>query len=488
MKKCIFITVFLNPDFFTMFEMFYDSIVKYGELDNVDIVVYTETAFEDLFPPNVKIFINDGIDSVDKACKSRLDVFKLGLGDTYDQILYLDTDIIVKGPLQKVFDVCQEDIVYAMEEGSLTDDDLYHGQAYFKKEEIDALDDKSTFNCGVMLYNTSPRIQKLFVDIHEDMENLPTTFVDQAFIVHRAIKSQCYNNKAFKNLVVCNDLNPKSKYVIHHFCGEPGYAVLKLETMKIYSRQLSFSDIPEIKKIIHKSKNDLGEQLSDLVGLATFARLSGCELHFILPSVTALDFSEIPNLFVYRSDKDVPKGTYKMMFKSNPSTTTSPYCVHATLLPHMPIDKIINAYYETACMMKLEHFNKVGLDEVVAIHVQIPATIKVDNFSKYFVYGENKSTVEQMKSDILQMKPDATFIDTSEEEVTNLFIMSHCKEIHQLTKYSAFSTIASFIGKNKLINEYLDTDTLLHAWSPTCASRDMSFFKHYYPAFDKVNI
>jgi len=55
----------------------------------------------------IKFEINDTYDNIDKACKSRFDIFELDNIQQYEKILYLDTDIIVKNDIHKVFQVCK---------------------------------------------------------------------------------------------------------------------------------------------------------------------------------------------------------------------------------------------------------------------------------------------------------------------------------------------------------------------------------------------
>ena len=59
----------------------------------------------------IKFEINDAYNNIDKACKARLDLFNLPSVKNYNKILYLDTDILVKDDINKVFNVCEEDIL-----------------------------------------------------------------------------------------------------------------------------------------------------------------------------------------------------------------------------------------------------------------------------------------------------------------------------------------------------------------------------------------
>ena len=67
-----------------------------------------------LFNEKIKFEINDTYNNIDKACKARLDLFNLHSITNYNKILYLDTDILVKDNINKVFDVCLSRVLIIM--------------------------------------------------------------------------------------------------------------------------------------------------------------------------------------------------------------------------------------------------------------------------------------------------------------------------------------------------------------------------------------
>jgi lipopolysaccharide biosynthesis glycosyltransferase len=109
-----------------MFLILLESIFIYGILDSeTDILVYTSTKFMNiirsshLFDNKIKFEINDNMDEVYKA---RLDLFNFGCIKNYNKILYLDVNAIVKDDINKVFDVCKDDILYVLEESVINID------------------------------------------------------------------------------------------------------------------------------------------------------------------------------------------------------------------------------------------------------------------------------------------------------------------------------------------------------------------------------
>jgi len=225
-----------------MFFLLLESILIYGNLDdNTNILVYTSTQFMNvikrshLFCDKIKFEINDTYHNIDKACKARLDLFNLPSLVNYNKILYLDTDILVKDNINKVFNVCEEDILYVLEEGEINNKGDYWGKSLFGNE-ITNYKDKSAFTSGILLFNNCEKIKDLFNKIKEDIIKRPYHFscFDQPYIIYNAFKYNLYNNKILKSLVVNRNNNIHSDKVIHHFPGGPGVYQHKIDTMTIF--------------------------------------------------------------------------------------------------------------------------------------------------------------------------------------------------------------------------------------------------------------
>jgi len=244
--NCIFCCVFNQEKYADMFFLLLESIFIYGNLDeNTNILVYTSTEFMNMIKKShlfnnekIKFEINDTYNDIDKACKARLDLFNLPSIKNYNKILYLDTDILVKDDINKVFNVCNDDILYVLEEGTLVNDtrDYYGGKTLFNNDEINSYDDITAFTSGILLFNNCENMKDLFNKINEDIINRPYDFCcyDQPFIVYNAFKFNLYNNKILKSFVVNNDYNINSDKTIHHFPGGPGVYQKKLEVMTIF--------------------------------------------------------------------------------------------------------------------------------------------------------------------------------------------------------------------------------------------------------------
>ncbi len=147
--NCIFVCVFGQREYVDMLFVLLRSIEMYGKLDsNTEILVYTSSPFaeaikkSDVMSEKVRFATNDTLNDIDESCKARLDLFDLSEVQRYDKILYLDTDIVVTGSVNRVFDAVVDDVLYVLEEGSIDAPEDYWGASLFGAE-VDNYPDKS---------------------------------------------------------------------------------------------------------------------------------------------------------------------------------------------------------------------------------------------------------------------------------------------------------------------------------------------------------
>ena len=269
--NCIFCCIFNKTQYVDMFFLLLESIFIYGDLDsNTNILVYTSTPFMNriiqshLFNnEKIKFEINDTYNNIDKACKARLDLFNLHSITNYNKILYLDTDILIKYNINKIFDVCKEDILYVLEEGEIDSNTEFWGKILFGNE-INNYNDKSAFTSGIILFNNCEKIKDLFNKIKENIVSRPYNFsvYDQPYIVYNAFKYNLYNNKILKQLVVNNDNNIHSDKIIHHFPGGPGVYQYKIRNMNIFLNK--YKDFT-INNNINKAKEYINTNLLPII-------------------------------------------------------------------------------------------------------------------------------------------------------------------------------------------------------------------------------
>jgi len=261
--NCIFVCIFNQIEYVNMFYIMLESIFIYGNLNNnMHILVYTSTEFMNkikkshLFNETQIIFeINDTYDTIEKACKARIDLFDLSVINNYNKILYLDTDIIIKDDINAVFDICNKNVLYVLEESKIDCMSGHFGKVLFGPE-INNYDDKTAFTSGILLFNNCNEIKHLFHEIKRDMINRPYNFAchDQPYIIYNAFKYNLYNNTIFTNFAVNNDDNIHSNKVIHHFPGGPGMHQHKIVNMTSFLNRIKeftiTNNIDKTKKYI----------------------------------------------------------------------------------------------------------------------------------------------------------------------------------------------------------------------------------------------
>lgn len=226
----IVISVFLKKEYVELAELLLNSIYKYGDLDkSTDILMYTSTEFMGLIREKIGRSIifktNDSIQTVVGAASARLDMFDFPEFANYEKILYLDTDVLIIRPLAPIFDLATEDRLYALEEGSL---DLevpydYWGKDLFAPGEVEALEDRTGFSTGVLLFKNTETIRALFQRIKAHIAITPGLgFFEQGHVVYNTIKSDLKENQAMKPYVAINETSVRTTKTILHFAGSPG--------------------------------------------------------------------------------------------------------------------------------------------------------------------------------------------------------------------------------------------------------------------------
>lgn len=271
-KKMIFICIFNYPTYIKLFYILLESLYIYGNLDSsTDIVIYTSSIFKNiimkshLYSNIIKFEINDNYNSIENGCFARLDLFNLDVTKDYKKILYLDTDIVIKGDINKIYDIINDDILYVLEEGNLNLPEIYWGRQLFSTEELNSYQDKSTFTSGILLFNNCPKIKKLFENINEDIEkrNDVVKFYDQPFIVYNAFKYNIFDNKILKLLAENNELSIHTNNIIHHFPGTPGLGASRkiIQMTKFLGELKKFS----ATKIINETKLFIMKNLMPII-------------------------------------------------------------------------------------------------------------------------------------------------------------------------------------------------------------------------------
>jgi hypothetical protein len=198
-----------------------------------------EPAIQDLaksyeFPILTKTF---DYTTIFQAACARLSIFDYEEIGSYEKILYLDTDILIKGSLTTLFELPLEDKLYALESG-FTDSINFGVQFFHPPIKIPGI------NSGTLLFPNSPTIQSLFQRIRSHVEtytksgSTPPYALDQPFINYHAIKDGLYENQSLKPYVSLfegeGDPENENTAIVCHFSFPIGKFVHKYNRMKTY--------------------------------------------------------------------------------------------------------------------------------------------------------------------------------------------------------------------------------------------------------------
>lgn len=198
-NNLIFITLFFNEGYIKLLDKLLYTLHRYGNLDkSTNILIYTSSILKRKIEElvqwikyfSINFSINDSITTKLQASKSRFDLFNI-LDKEYQNILYLDTDIVINSDINHVFQICQEDKLYASYENGFSIDNPKYGGNWggrlFSREEINNIKDKRGVNSGILLMKNGPKVRKVFEKILCDPRNLDDIY-DQEFINYHFIK------------------------------------------------------------------------------------------------------------------------------------------------------------------------------------------------------------------------------------------------------------------------------------------------------------
>jgi hypothetical protein len=209
-KELIYCCVFYNKDYVKLLELLLKSLKIFSSQNfTFDFLVITQKNFEPMVQDLgrnlgivLKTFCLDFSTIFQAAC-ARLFIFDYPEISRYQKLLYLDTDIIIKAPLNPIFELPIDDLLYGIESGTI--ESLNFGGQFFNFGEVDKT--LTGLNSGTLLFLNSSQMKLLFQRIREHVNSFtqsghtPPYCLDQPFINFHAIKDNLYNNQLLNPLV-----------------------------------------------------------------------------------------------------------------------------------------------------------------------------------------------------------------------------------------------------------------------------------------------
>jgi len=230
-KNLLYFCVFHNKGYIELLDILLSSMLHFSKINNFDILVLTSNDFKPIIEGlsskfNIQILIQTfEFNTQHEAGCARLSIFSYKYIDLYNKILYIDTDIIVQNDISRLFDIAIEDKIYAVQEYDINGEG--HGAWFFDFTKFE----KSTpaINSGVLLFQNTTKIRKLFANINLHINSLKKTMsifplcMDQPFIVYHSFINDACNNELMKQYVFLSEHNPppspsiKNDIIFCHF-------------------------------------------------------------------------------------------------------------------------------------------------------------------------------------------------------------------------------------------------------------------------------
>ena len=210
-RNLVYCCVFYNKDYFKLLDLLLKSLNMYSPPENFDFLVLTQKEFEPLVKElgkkigiDLKTFCLDFTTIFQAAC-ARLFIFDYPEIQDYQKLLYIDTDILIKTPLDPIFELLTgaKDVLYGIESGTINSPNF--GSQFFNFNQIDQ--SLAGINSGTLLFLNSQIMNSLFQRIREHVISFTESAqqtpycMDQPFINFHAIKDNLYDNKALNPFV-----------------------------------------------------------------------------------------------------------------------------------------------------------------------------------------------------------------------------------------------------------------------------------------------
>ena len=242
----IYCCVFYNKDYIKLLELLLTSMSLYSSRESFEFLVLTSPDFKEGINEiseklGLKInlmFIN--LSTIFEAACARLRIFDYSEIHKYNNILYLDTDIIIKGDLTPIFSLNIENKLYGLGHGEISS--LNFGKQFFNVTNTDF--NTSGINSGTLLFKNCLSIRDLFSRMRghinaftDSGQAIPYT-MDQPFINYHAINDNLYDNKTLIPFVSLyekeDEVQNYPTSVICHFSFPIGNFAHKYYRMKMF--------------------------------------------------------------------------------------------------------------------------------------------------------------------------------------------------------------------------------------------------------------
>jgi len=276
-RNLVYFSVFFNRDYFKLADLLLKSIRFYSETDTIDFLILTtedfqENVYELCAAAGVYVKIQLlPFKTIFQAACARLYIFDYKNINQYKTILYLDTDILIKGNLKTILGFPLEERVYGLECGTIHSPSF--GVQFFGPSANPSI---KGFNSGTLLFPNCLPVRDVFsrirghCDAYSDSKAAIPYCMDQPFINYHCIKGGVYNNVLLNPYVSLfegyDEVKNEATSIVCHFSFPIGNSGHKLNRMKKY-----FAEMLEAKKeAVGGTVNPVGRRYSWGAGYIKF--------------------------------------------------------------------------------------------------------------------------------------------------------------------------------------------------------------------------
>lgn len=242
-KYLVYLTVGCHPDFAKLTELCVKSIRENNDMSLIDICIMCDAAYAPLVAPlGTSIYITKPNATAVCASMRKMEVFDLpNIGD-YDQVLFLDSDVVVCGDLVPIFEeaAASPHLFHAFEEDYKDPHRAPWFSLYtYDETDIRALDAAGIrgINAGQFLFAPTPSMKGHF-DAIRDMVRAHTGHYhyEQSFVnVYFNRRPEFTERRVLQKYVRIYPTDYEPGKVIVHFNGDGGGGpYVKLQKMQRY--------------------------------------------------------------------------------------------------------------------------------------------------------------------------------------------------------------------------------------------------------------
>lgn len=226
-KNLVYFTVGGNSSYANLTKLCIESLRQTNDLQNTDILIMCDEEYkQNIVDLHTDIMITKKNNNGIEASMKKVEIFNYEKIWMYDKVLYLDSDIIVYGNINILFDRVNElDKLYVFRDQTIVKgmDHKYWWTGTLTEEDILFFNtnNKGFFNCGQFLFKVSKEMEGHFNQVLTNIkENTKEYFYEQTFMNEYFLKNLLtIEDEVIKKYVHLCISRDDFDLVLFHFCG-----------------------------------------------------------------------------------------------------------------------------------------------------------------------------------------------------------------------------------------------------------------------------